>query len=198
MPPVKESTKDYSDTLLNKGSSVDIDFILGRNSKITDETKKCRINLKTDTTNYAKDFPKVAAYQKRKFGVVGWYDYNCFKRFGCKWDAQLCKPSISQARLTKKYVISFEVETPWSYPQLWMEQIKAKTGCEVYIASIEESDMWLFWSEVDGDEHSYSPKLEEKAKELADDDYDGYWEFRENLYECAVSDCVCEVCELLQ
>lgn len=154
--------------------------------------------LKTDTTNYAKDFPKVAAYQKRKFGVVGWYDYNCFKRFGCKWDAQLCKPSISQARLTKKYVISFEVETPWSYPQLWMEQIKAKTGCEVYIASIEESNMWLFWSEVDGDEHSYSPKLEEKAKELADDDYDGYWEFRENLYECAVSDCVCEVCELLQ
>ncbi len=44
MNTIKESTKDYSDTLLNKESSVDIDFVLGRNSKITDETKRCKIN----------------------------------------------------------------------------------------------------------------------------------------------------------
>ncbi len=44
MNTIKESTKEYSGTMLNKGSSVDIDFVLGRNSKITDETKKCRIN----------------------------------------------------------------------------------------------------------------------------------------------------------
>lgn len=30
--------------MLNNGSSVDIDFVLGRNSKITDETRKCKIN----------------------------------------------------------------------------------------------------------------------------------------------------------
>ncbi len=44
MSTIKESTQNYTDTLLNNGSSVDIDFVLGRNSKITDETRKCKIN----------------------------------------------------------------------------------------------------------------------------------------------------------
>lgn len=150
-----------------------------------------------DTTNYPNKFPKAVAYQKRRYGAVGWYDYNAFVRFGCKWDAELANPTITKARHTQKYVITFEVETPWSYPQLWMEKIKAMTGCEVYIASIEESDMWLFWGEVDGEPTEYLARLEEKSNNVTDDNYEEYWEFRDTLYECAVSDCVCSVCEML-
>ena len=149
-----------------------------------------------DTTNYANKYPKAAKYQKDKYGVVGWYDYN-LKTLGCKWDAELENPSLSVAKVSKKYVVSFEVETPWSYPQLWMEQIESKTGCEVYIASIEESDMWLFWSRLGGDEHSYLPQLEEKAREVDDNNYEELLEYRDTLYECAVSDCVCTATEHL-
>ena len=51
-------------------------------------------------------YKNAADYQKRKYGVVGWYDFNC-KYFGTKWDA--CDIEVDGDMVT--------FLTAWSFPE---------------------------------------------------------------------------------
>ena len=75
--------------------------------------------LKWDTTNrkrpkkidesdqqyeiYCKGYDNAKKYQKRKYGVVGWYDYN-YANLGCKWDAELEYIQIAEDKNTIYYI----------------------------------------------------------------------------------------------
>lgn len=68
--------------------------------------------LKFDTTNYKDTFADEAAKQKKEYGVVGWYDYNC-AFFGCKWDSEFDTIMVNQSS-EDEYVLEMNVETAWS------------------------------------------------------------------------------------
>lgn len=70
--------------------------------------------LEHDTTNYEKDMPSVAAYQQKKYGVVGWYQWRLLN-YGCKWDSAFDSLEISEDG-TK---IDVQCDTPWSAPLAW-------------------------------------------------------------------------------
>lgn len=89
--------------------------------------------LKWDTTNnkrpkkmdesdqqyelYCKGYNNAKKYQKKKYGVVGWYDYNQ-ANLGCKWDAELEYIHTTEAK--NAITVYFHFSTPWRSPDNWM------------------------------------------------------------------------------
>lgn len=65
------------------------------------------------TEELIEEFKRATEEQMRKYGVVGWYDYNILT-FGCKWD---CEVTIEDEGDT---FISLATETPWSAPEVWL------------------------------------------------------------------------------
>lgn len=89
--------------------------------------------LKWDTTNskrskkidesdqqyalYCKGYENAKKYQKRKYGVIGWYDYN-IENLGCKWDSRFEYIYVSKSK--NIITIEFIFDTPWNSPNAWM------------------------------------------------------------------------------
>lgn len=143
-----------------------------------------------DTTN--RNIPNAAAYQRRRYGVAGWYDYNNLKRFGCKWDAPLEDAELLKSD-SGKWCVSFFIETPWSYPYLWLSAIKRDSGCDIYLASYEESDAWCFWGKLDESDHDYLQELDSLREAIEDDsDWDRYFDDRDEVCQRMMADCECE------
>lgn len=65
------------------------------------------------TEELIEEFKRATAEQMRKYGVVGWYDYNLLT-FGCKWDSEV---TIEDEGDT---FINLATETPWSAPEVWL------------------------------------------------------------------------------
>lgn len=71
------------------------------------------------TEELIEEFKQATKEQREKYGVVGWYDYNC-KMYGCKWD---CKLTIAE-----QYDDEIEIvcDTPWSAPNAWLMRMSEK------------------------------------------------------------------------
>lgn len=67
----------------------------------------------TVTEELIEEFKKATAEQREKYGVVGWYDYNCLT-FGCKWDCEVEVDDESDS------LIILSTETPWTAPEAWL------------------------------------------------------------------------------
>lgn len=66
------------------------------------------------TEELIEEFKQATIEQKQKYGVVGWYDWNC-ANYGCKWDMDFdYLERISDTELT------IEVDTPWSAPNVFL------------------------------------------------------------------------------
>lgn len=124
-----------------------------------------------DTTNYADKMPEIAKEQFRKFGYVGWRDINASYRsfmsknfckgeteakgkepwevgcLGTKWDAELNNLALSVG--DDEAVITFDVDTAWSYPNYWLIWIKRTFCINVYICAHEEGNAYNFYAEID-------------------------------------------------
>ena len=62
------------------------------------------------TEELIEEYKQATKEQKEKYGVVGWYDWNC-ANYGCKWDMEfenLVRDSDTE--------LTIYVETPWSAP----------------------------------------------------------------------------------
>ena len=91
------------------------------------------------TEELIEEFKKATAEQRKKYGVVGWYDYNLVT-FGCKWDSEVEVESEGEEQ-----IVMFS-QTPWSAPETWLRTISKKYPELVFnlYAQYEEG----FWEEM--------------------------------------------------
>ena len=79
---------------------------------------------------YVRGYKRAKAYQQKKYGIVGWYDWNC-ENYGCKWDEKLENWELKCER-EDSIVLSARMETPWSVPMAFIEYINQIEGITVY------------------------------------------------------------------
>lgn len=155
-----------------------------------------------DTTNCADKMPEIAKEQFRKFGYVGWYDINssyqgCMSKdfyeseteaknkepwevgcLGTKWDAYLNDIEMSVG--DDEAVITFGVDTAWSYPNFWLIWIKRTFCINVYICAHEDGNAFNFYQEIDheddGKDYDDFSEMEGRPDRDDYDDEDDYYE----------------------
>ena len=99
--------------------------------------------LTHDTTNYASKYPEVADAQKKKYGAVGWYDYN-IKTLGTKWNFELENITLQDLG-EDKYRITFTCQTAWSIPENWLITMShVVPNLQIGISAVEESNAYAF------------------------------------------------------
>lgn len=93
------------------------------------------------TEELIEEYRKATAEQKVDYGVVGWYDYRC-RFLGCKWDFELDNLDICEVS-ENVWEMSFDCQTPWSFPHPWLDRILALgEGMTAIAMSEEESNEW--------------------------------------------------------
>lgn len=126
-----------------------------------------------DTTN--KDFPIARQHQLANYGVVGWYDYN-IQTLGCKWDCELEnldeEESLSVWEDIDEALIRFDLQSPWSPVEPWCKSIKDKFNVNVFILAKEESNMFNYYKEIDGEEIDCNADVEELWNEYSNKQFD--------------------------
>ena len=71
------------------------------------------------TEELIEQFKQATKEQREKYGVVGWYEYNCMM-YGCKWNCKLKVDGQYDEEIT---LVS---ETPWSSPDAWLLRMSVK------------------------------------------------------------------------
>ena len=79
---------------------------------------------------YVRGYKRAKAYQQKKYGVVGWYDWNV-ENYGCKWDEKLENWELKCER-DDSIVLSAQMETPWAVPMAFIEYINQIEGITIY------------------------------------------------------------------
>lgn len=141
-----------------------------------------------DTTNYAAKFEEATNEQRKKYGVVGWYDYN-LATLGCKWDADLTIENTYS--VDGIATIVFDCETPWSYPENWMLALEEKYGLKSYIFTKEEGGFYYFYGTLDDNVdllHKEEELYNKYIKDDGEEDYNAYHEECEELWLESLSD----------
>ena len=127
---------------------------------------------------YVRGHKRAKAYQQKKYGVVGWYDWNV-KYYGCKWDEKLENWELKCER-DNSIVLSAQMETPWSVPMAFIEYIHQIDGITVYAYGGETFSYFfsyngrtgkVVWRDPDKDRrYSQFKKAYEESE-----DYDSDW-----------------------
>ena len=103
------------------------------------ETNKPMFNSDEEYEQYCKGYKNAVKYQKRKYGIVGWYDYHCHI-WGTKWDAavEFCSVIVLD---NEKFELVLRTETAWSAPYRWLDYIKQQfPDLDIVISSVNEGD----------------------------------------------------------
>lgn len=169
--------------------------------------------LMYDTTNHSDKLPEISKEQYRKYGYIGWYDINAAYRgmgnekfyngeseakgkepwelgcLGTKWDARLYCLELSVNG--DEAVITFNVDTAWSYPDHWLKWIKHTFCVNVFICAHEEGNAFNFYCEIDheddGKDYGDFGDMEGQPDQDDydnDDEYDEAWsEFESGALE---------------
>lgn len=125
---------------------------------------------KASYRKYVRGYRRAVAYQKKKYGVVGWYDWAA-KHHGCKWAA------FEQWKCLRDengiLCLSSEVESPWCPPITLFEYMNNLDGITVYAYGMEACYWGYMWNgrthedaEINPDKDSrYEHMLQEYADE---------------------------------
>lgn len=139
--PTPETFKKYDTTNHpdGKGLKVGEDWVDGlgvHEGKVTEEL--------------IEEFKQATKEQKEKYGVVGWYDYNCMM-YGCKWDSEV------EVRDRNDEEIVLYAETPWSEPNSWLLRMSAKYPTLEFDNHAEyEEGYWVDIKYIDGQSDTYA------------------------------------------
>lgn len=134
--------------------------------------------LHYDTTNHGSKLKSVSAYQRKKYGVVGWYDWGCVYR-GTKWDAKI--ENFKLETDGEFATLSFHCDTAWSCPEGWLRWVKHTFKVNVFLSATEEGDNFNpFYCEIDGNEYDCYEGGEDMPQE---DDFEYDDDFYEALYD---------------
>ena len=103
-----------------------------------------------DTYNFPDKYPNELKEQKEKYGIVGWYDYNC-ETLGTKWDFTIGKmedeeyfPKFEELKTRCICRITFDCDTAWSAPIEWMKAIRRLVP-ELFICIMCHEEMGNFY-----------------------------------------------------
>ena len=118
------------------------------------------------TEELIEEYKKATREQKEKYGVVGWYDYNC-KYFGCKWDSEV----EIEEREDEQVVL--RTDTPWTAPEMFLLRLSLRYP-DLYIRDNAdyEDGQWeiMEWQNGEGelvDKGEYTfPEDEEEELEI--------------------------------
>jgi hypothetical protein len=114
---------------------------------------------------YARGYKRAKAYQQKKYGVVGWYDWNC-KYYGCKWDMDFENWEL-QCERGESVVLSAQMETPWSEPMAFIEYInKIDDGIKVYAYGYEGCSFFYSYQGSTGEYLSKDPDEDDRYEEF--------------------------------
>ena len=121
------------------------------------------------TEELIEEFKQATKEQKEKYGVVGWYDYNC-KMYGCKWNCDL--------NVEEQYDDEIEItcDTPWSAPDAWLLRMSEKYPTLSFHNHAEYEDGW--WE--DSDYEDGSGDVSDRGEMEYDDEEDECEEGEEN------------------
>ena len=112
------------------------------------------------TEELIAEYAQAIEEQRKKYGVVGWYDWN-HQNYGCKWDENF---SINRIDDT---TADFSVTTPWTAPSAFLATIaKRYPGLELEVDShYEDGDNeWLTYTAdgvVENDLDQFQSELDE-------------------------------------
>lgn len=104
-------------------------------------TEKLHPELKDAYINYVRGYRRAVAYQKKKYGIVGWLDW-CDKKYGCipcvfqKW--QVVRESNEQLCL------QFVLETQGDAPITFLEKINGYEGVTIYAFGVADEDEFAY------------------------------------------------------
>ena len=119
---------------------------------------------------YVRGYRRAVAYQQKKYGVVGWYEWNS-KHYGCKWAA------FERWKCLKDengiLCLSAEVDSPWAPPVTFFKYMNSLEGITVYAYGMEACYWGYMWNgrtledaEINPDKDSrYEHMLQEYADE---------------------------------
>ena len=137
----------------------------------------CKRNGATEATDpveayrkYVRGYRRAVAYQQKKYGVVGWYEWNS-KHYGCKWAAFERWKCLKDA--DGSLCLSSEVESPWAPPITFFEYMNNLDGITIYAYGMEACYWGYMWNgrtledaEINPDKDSrYEQMLQEYADE---------------------------------
>ena len=119
---------------------------------------------------YMKGYYQAKYYQKKKYGVVGWYDWNK-ATYGCKWN---CAFGIWKCEKDKEDTLCLSVgmSTPWSPAYKFVENLNKFDGITVYAYAWGDMNWpFFFWyngrrEEGDAMEPRENERYEERKKEI--------------------------------
>lgn len=142
-----------------------------------------------DYEKYSREYDEAVEYQRKIYGVVGWYDWGVKFR-GTKWDANLTNWSVIDHG--DELIIYTDCETAWSYPSGWLETMQTRypllsffcraieeSGCYNGFLSARNMSEW-----VENDTDVWTNARDKVAEERGDDfDEDNEYEAIEDLVE---------------
>lgn len=138
--------------------------------------------LHKEYEKYVRGYKRACQYQREKYGVVGWYDYNCLT-LGCKWDAELTHLSILE-ETKDTIIIAFTLETAWSMPIPFLKHLTT-FGVNVMTHSIEEGDFFDQIYDANSDiviKDITQEKSELRKKIVTEQDYNDKYEEQYAIY----------------
>lgn len=115
---------------------------------------------KNQYNKYKKGYNRAKIYQKKKYGVVGWYNYNLLT-LGCKWNCEFDVINYTSDLLEIRF------DSPWETPYSWVQTMSNKyPDLEFIIYYIEETNDFCGWSINDKEQECNNGVDEESALEI--------------------------------
>lgn len=94
-------------------------FIINKCKKMSED------ELKAAYEKYSNGYDKAVIFQKEKYGVVGWYDYNLLT-LGTKWNSEFDDYSKIELTNEDEIAILMKCDTAWNLPHNWLFSIQEK------------------------------------------------------------------------
>ena len=141
-PPIEHSEKDktdfdilFADALENQGPKK---TKVNNNNPENYQLKALRMmhpELVEEYKKYVRGYKRAKAYQAKKYGAVGWYDWNC-KNYGCKWSMEIERWAVVK-ETDDCFCLSAFTETPWAPPIAFFDFLNKKEGITIYAYCFE-------------------------------------------------------------
>lgn len=106
--PMPETYHKYDTTNYPNGSRLVVGDNMSNGEKVTQELIDA--------------YKQATKEQKEKYGVVGWYEWNC-ANYGCKWDEE-----FESLEFNGEDTIEIDVTTPWSAPIKFLMKLSVRYG----------------------------------------------------------------------
>ncbi len=117
-PPIEQPEKEKTDLYII-ADAYQLKALRMMHPELVEEYKK-----------YVRGYKRAKAYQAKKYGAVGWYDWDC-KNYGCKWSMEIERWAVVK-ETDDCFCLSAFTETPWSPPIAFFDFLNKKEGITIY------------------------------------------------------------------